>query len=265
MTTLLRGTSLLNNNGVQLFERELFLEAIGSFQLCLDQISEYQTEQEFILVENMTNASDTTCEETKTRDQECDDAASGEPSTSAFHGWSKSAKRSSSTEAGSPFLFSRAIRIREQEGSSHNEHRDTLISAYKAALHYNLALTHHVLLLLRRSGEPRIVVFSSATFLHRHYEAAYLEWKTTAATTFFSRDEDALLDIRLLGLALFNNMGVVFCSELARFREAFECFKAACGVMCCYLDDSSQVLEDDEIYEISMNACLVPSEACPAA
>lgn len=265
MATLVRETSSLNNDAVRLFEEELYPEAIDFFQLCLDQISEYQIDQEC----NIQDTSES-CEDVKRQEQLQNTAtpATTMPPPNPFHGWSKPAERPS-TEAGSPFLFARVIRIRELQQlqpeesspssavtrilpSTDDDHlSDTLLRAYKAALHYNLAVAHQ-LILLRKRAEP---IISSAALVYRHYEAAYIEWKT-------AKSENSPHDMNLLGLALFNNMGVVFCSEMARFREAFECFKAACGVM-CGLDD--EVLEGDEIYEISMNAFLVPSEACPAA
>lgn len=109
-------------------------------------------------------------------------------------------------------------------------------------------------------------MISSVALVFRHYEASYQEWKAATTTTddslFKKEEDDDQHDMILLGLALFNNMGVVFCSELAKFREAFECFKAACGVM-SRLDDTC--LKWEEIHELSMNALLVPTQACPAA
>ena len=109
--------------------------------------------------------------------------------------------------------------------------------------------------------------------LFRLYETAYLEYKAATSSSSSDDNDAQTYHHTLLCLALFNNMGVVFLSEIAQFRQASECFKAACGVMCGLMKDNngdsddnrSEVLEGGEIYEISLNGFLVPSEACPAA
>lgn len=263
MSLLAREICSLNTKGVHLFENNLFVEAIDSFRLCLDHLVEYQVDKKYNL-EDKTNNRDADCEgvevsvETATSDdigtngrEPGGDPETKEASPSPFSGWSEpTIKQGQSMESGTPFIFSRAIMVQYDPFSATTDDL-THLHTYKAALHYNLALTQQMLLLTRQSGEPT----SSPARIYKHYEAAYHEWKRVKSDE--NDDHTAVL-----GLALFNNMGVLFYSEFARFREALECFRAACGVM---HDRCHPVLKGEEIYEMSMNAFLVPSEGCPAA
>lgn len=164
-STLLRETSSQNNNGVRLIEEELFLEAIEYFQLCLDQISEYEIDQQFNMTNAKNNEADVATADDATTRSEADikttthqrHVTGGGSPPNPFHGWSKSTKLPS-MEEGSPFLFARAIRLQEQQEEeesppSYDDDADCdqhLLHAYKAALHFNLALTYHLILLSRR-------------------------------------------------------------------------------------------------------------------
>lgn len=250
MLLRMRETSSLNNVGVRLFEGGLLLEAIDLFQLCLDQISEcYQIDQEQELMEGATTTNPGH-KSGNPRPMTPSEYAPSGPPPNPFHGWSRPAKP---LVACTPYLFTRAIRVRQPPMAVPIS--DSHVRSYKAALHYNVALVQQVLLSKRTSP-------SSAAFICKHYEAAQLECKMAKATISMdgvSRDMD------LLGLALLNNMGVVYYSELARFREASGCFRAACAVMYELKCGSPGVLKDQEVHELSMNAFLAQSIACPAA
>jgi hypothetical protein len=64
------------------------------------------------------------------------------------------------------------------------------------------------------------------------------------------------LDVLLL--AVFNNMGTLSLSEMARFLDAAQCFKATNSLAGRLLELLPSVLNAKELYNLSMSPFLVP-------
>lgn len=253
-------TSRLNNDGVSLLENGRLLEAMEYFQNCIDQLFEVQMkmwEQEY-----RDTATPTTSKHVDCRSEAS--TSSGSPYSSPFKGWSKPALDSSlvlqdNTQSASVFLYSRAILLHEEEEeeeASSSTKSAARLSAYSTALHFNNALARHLLLLT--SQEHRTT--ANACISNKYYEESYRQYMRAANSK--QRDNGSF---DLLRVALFNNMGAIYCNELARFRDANECFKAACGALGEIGEDEWHPLDGDEIYLLSMNTFMVPTSTSPAA
>lgn len=264
-------TSRLNNDGVSLLESGRLLEAMEYFQECIDQLFELQMkmwEQEYrdTATPSFSKHSDCCSESTcSTSSSSSSSDASSSCSSSPFKGWSEPALDSTlvlqdNTQSASVFLYSRAILLREEEGEASTSTSAARLSAYSTALHFNNALAHHLLLLT--SQEHRTT--ANACISNKYYEESYRQYMRTAnATNKQPTPDNDSFD--LLRVALFNNMGAIYCNELARFRDANECFKAACGALGEIGEDEWHPLDGDEIYLLSMNTFMVPTSTSPAA
>jgi hypothetical protein len=176
------------------------------------------------------------------------------------------------------YVFSRAILLKEpsiqdswqvQREEENQGGRNTHASRMKIAKKaldffqvftlFNRALICHSIAL--QEGECRQLM--EATY--RLYEDVF---SCSERIKRLARDAHLLHTLDILALALFNNMGVMFYQNMARFDASFQCFHAARGLILrieLHSMPGDMVLDDDEVVKLSTNICMVPLCTTPAA
>mmetsp|Transcript_6174 Transcript_6174/g.9482 ORF Transcript_6174/g.9482 Transcript_6174/m.9482 type:complete len:238 (+) Transcript_6174:74-787(+) len=78
---------------------------------------------------------------------------------------------------------------------------------------------------------------------------------------------DICIPMKLLKIALLNNIGVLFCNDMCRYRDAAECFEVCRGEMCALVGVFliEEKLTTTEAQQLSTNIFAVPFAATPAA
>jgi hypothetical protein len=210
------------------------------------------------------------------------------------------------------FLFSRALLLhdsvlREQADQEQCDAAALLfmLEVCTSAILFNLALVNHIQAICHHSsttyeahpsllrdhqedredldlqgnadGTPSREAF--VWNIYQNYERSFIGLKKITSAN--NDTTKHILDLDVLVLALFNNMGVLFCNEMARFRDADECFQAVSGMVLCLLHplassagaDQREAmhgllenrLSEAEISGLCMNIWMVPKSSTPAA
>lgn len=274
----------LNNEGVRLYEKNAICEAASFFQLCLEEIFELKAGH-FEREERLTKIVATLREEQHpvrvapmapapllpSRQQPlCQQDGSLQPLLE----WSKplpfSALSNTAEEAEYPaFLFSRAVFLREQNNLSAEQKGVNfmlMLEICTSTILFNKALVNHMSIV---SGNPLPLCpqehKSGAIWnIQYDYERSFDGLQRVCNQLEKDARSTRSVDMDILILALFNNMGVLFCNEMARFHEASECFMTV-SRLAVQLGESENVLSNDEISSLFRNTWMVPKMATPAA
>jgi hypothetical protein len=250
--------AVLNNEGVRLYELGRLHEASNYFQLSIDEMIKMLIQ---IKEERAMEAAAAATHETSHSQQQQEQIKEQNTTHSPIQGWSKplSGTKRPGDEV---FCFSRAIRLRQSSEELRTPTQASGpgdLSIYRLALQYNKALVHHQIASLAVKSK---YYSADAEMAFHLYEQAFHSCKSEGPEGSFYDT----VDRGILMMALFNNVGAIFCNELARFHDASECFKAACGVVLGMdLSQLARTLDSDEMYLLSMNIWMAPKVVTPAA
>lgn len=263
----------LNNEAVRLFETNEISEAETFFQLCLDEIFElkigYMEKKRKVsrVAATMRGPSAQTSCHGKAAYHKC--------LLNPLLGWSKPHFASSSngsndgTQQGDypAFIFSRALFLRKPSyvQCQRGEDFTFLLEICTSAILFNKAIINHIRtacnhLLPSCTQQQRSFTIWN---VQNDYEQSFNALKRLGKLL----DDDkttSFLDVNILVLALFNNTGILYCNEMARFSDASDCFCIVSRVA-LQLRDLDQRLNKEEISSLCRNAWMVPTIATPAA
>lgn len=251
----------LNNEGVRLYEQGNLQAAKNYFQLCMDEM--------FKVLAIMKLQGDTPFEAQHVHFDNLPPSKDGRKSHSPIQGWSYPLSSPSTTatffwpddeqDEKQFVLFSRAILLCASSETTRSTQRSLAdLRIFKLAIQYNKALTHHQIARrsTTRSSEDTEIAFYM-------YELAFQSCKEECS----NHQEGGFsttLDQGIIVLALFTNMGVVFCHNLGSYEEGTECFKAACGIILGMdIPQLQHVLDQQELYQLSMNIWRAPKMGVP--
>jgi hypothetical protein len=247
----LKPLAVLNNEGVRLYELGKLQEASNYFQLAIDEMVK--------LLIQIKHERSTATEETSDSQQE--QLIRRTAPQSAIQGWSRPLPHTK-RPGDEVFVFSRAIRLRESSEILRTPTQESGpgdLSIYKLAMQFNKALVHHQIATLTVKSK---YYSTDAEMAFHMYEQAFQSCKSESTRDSFY----CTVDRGIIMTALFNNVGAIFCNELARYHDASECFKAACRVVFGMdLSQLGQTLDSDEMYLLSMNIWMAPKIVAPAA
>eukprot|EP00545_Synedropsis_sp_CCMP1620_P006194 CAMPEP_0119010614 /NCGR_PEP_ID=MMETSP1176-20130426/5133_1 /TAXON_ID=265551 /ORGANISM="Synedropsis recta cf, Strain CCMP1620" /LENGTH=249 /DNA_ID=CAMNT_0006963313 /DNA_START=51 /DNA_END=800 /DNA_ORIENTATION=- len=248
--TYLKPLIALNNEGVRLYEQGRLEEAKHCFQQCIDEMFELTVQIKQATLKSPKEGFDWQREQSSSQQQRA--------KHSPIRGWSKLLPYTKRPGEG-VFVFSRAIILRDLKLSDKSASLQLGdVSLYKLAILYNKALTHHQIACITVKSK---YYSQDADMAFHLYEQAFQCCKSEINQGFHGTTHRGILM-----LALFNNVGVIFCNDLARFHDALECFKASCGVVLSMdLSRLSRKLDPDEMYLLSMNIWMAPGHLTPAA
>jgi len=154
-------------------------------------------------------------------------------------------------------MFTRGIFLEEHD---HLLDKASSFSPYlemiTLALFYNASMINHFYSYM--AGEDSLI--SNGAYIG--YEVAFAIFnKIDRQSSYIS------IQMKLLKLALFNNIGVLFCTDMCRFRDAAECFEAfreeIPSLIEVLLDGEDMTTTEAE--QLSSNLLAVPCVATPAA
>jgi hypothetical protein len=286
MTPSLEVVIKLNNEGVRLYENNDNCEAASFFQLCLEEIFELKAGY-FEREERLTKIAATFDEQRvvgapmspppllPTPNQKTNRQQDG--SLPPILAWSKPLLSPSSTcfantaEEGEypAFLFSRALFLYEQKNLSAQQKGVNfmlMLEICTSTILFNKALVNHISAVCGHAPPLCPQENKSGAIWNIQYDYKRSFDGLQQICNQLEKDEKSTrsADMDILILALFNNMGVLFCNEMARFREASECFSTV-SRLTLQLGELENVLSNNEISSLFRNAWMVPKMATPAA
>jgi hypothetical protein len=275
----------LNNEGVRLYENNEICEAASFFQLCLEEIFELKAGY-FEREERLTKIAATFNEEQQgagapmtpapllpspnQKTLPCQNDGSLQPLLE----WSKPLLSSSFTNTAEEgeypaFLFSRAVFLREQKNLSAEQKGVNfmlMLEICTSTILFNKALVNHISAVCGHPPPlcPQENKSGAIWNIQYDYERSFDGLQQVCNKLEKDARSTRSVDMDILILALFNNMGVLFCNEMARFHEASECFTTV-SRLALQLGESENVLSNDEISSLFRNSWMVPKMATPAA
>jgi len=181
-------------------------------------------------------------------------------------GWSQqplSMKNSSRQSGNYAVAFTRAIYLRENDEIFLNDDDIDAISLVLSldvltiALEYNTSLMNHLL------SDSQGQLSAAVDDAYHGYEQTFLICKEmNTSLCYVSVD-----NLKILILALFNNMGVLYFNNMSRFQDAAQCFRASKNQLSCLGKKLLEqgILSPSEINELSMNLWAVPLTSTAAA
>lgn len=231
----------LNNQGVIFFQLRRLEEASNSFRIAALGLN----------VVKETNSHHYSSQD--------EDVHSSSRDFNPILGWSSPVKFTSTLE-GTSIMFTRALLLKNplpKDFSNETQPFLQYLDVVALSLLYNSAVLNHVY------SDSNGQISKAADAAYHAYEQSFVISQRIGLAI----DDKFAFHLKVLKLALFNNMGVLYHNCMCRFEDASQCFKSSRRLMHDLEKTliASEIMTSEEVIQLSMNVVVVLIAAAPAA